>query len=1573
MAPTSSRGASRVLLIGVPALALAVVATLTPATRGALPPPAAAVAPAVAPAVPPVPAEAAPRESRRLPLAAEARDLERKIDSYFEEHAGRRIYVQVDRPLYRPGETVWVKGWDLRVRDLAGAAEPEGVRFATYELVSPRGAVVQRERVREDRGLSHFQLDLGADLAGGEYTVRVRAHDGLVGERTVVVAGYEQPRLKLKLELGRKAYGVGDTVTARFELHRATGQALPRHPVRAVARVDGQELPPVALRTDEQGAAVIRFRLPRAISVGDGLLTVFVEDGGTTESISRRLPIALRPLELRLRPEGGDLVEELESRVYFEALDPFGKPADVEGQVEDDRGQVVARFRSHKNGLGRFVLTPRRDRSYVAVVTAPAAARSRHPLPSARGEGCVLRSYDDLDGQLPTLRVGVRCSRPRTVTVSAVQRQLALDAARVAVPAGGEAVVYLRARGARADLARAQGVARVTVFGEHLEPLAERLVYRNRRQSLRIAIQQDRPSYGPRDTVQLTVRTTRPDGRAVAAEVALSVVDDTVVAYADDKQGNIVSRLLLEPDLAGPVDEPNVFLDLSRPESALALDLLLGTRGYRRFDWRPVMAHDPAARAAAVRRLREERRREELERRREEAAARREEERARREEARERREWARRGHGRGALKGGAANHPPRAALGARRLADPEVYREARPPRKPAPRPRREVAPPAAERAAAKVAAPAPAREPVRRLMADRWQRVRVPIRRGRIVVRRAQIMILDKVYFAPGSATVRRISYPILDAVAATLKGNPGILSVEVQGHSDAAEAESAPALAGRRARNVVRYLVRKGVAAERLRARGYGARRPVASNQTSAGRERNRRVEWHIEERTTQRFAVARVFPVPDYRGVAPGPRTDFRDTVFWAPRVTTGADGRARVKLTLSDAVTSFRVVAEGVATRGQRLGLVGRGEHVFRSDRPLSVAARLPLEVSAGDEILVPVTVANERSEPVEARVRLEHDALVQPAAQLPDGRRRLAPRSRQTLYYPLRVVGQRGGAALTVAASAGGYADEVTRRIPVTPVGFPLVVSRSGNVGGPAGVARQVVDVGQVVPGSVLARVQLYPSTLATMLGGLEGLLREPYGCFEQASSTNYPNVMLMAYMKQHRVRDQRLLTRAERLLGSGYRRLVGFESKSRGYEWFGGDPAHEALTAYGLVQFVDMTRVFNVDQPMIARTAAWLRGRRDGQGGFRRNSRALDSFGRASPEVTNAYIIYALSEAGRLDGGFAPEVESQRRLAREARDPYLLALAANTLLNLPAHRAEGLAAAGRLAGMQAGTGDSAGAFPGADHSITRSSGRNLLIETTALALVALVKSGRLAEGRRAVEWLQRHRGGFGQWGATQATVLALKALTRYAEATARAAAPGSVEIRLNGQRRFRFAYAADQHEPIVYANLGEGFVAGANRVEILGEGKEPLPYSLAVEYRTRQPASGAAAPVGLTTVLTRDEATLGQNVRLDVTVTNREGTGQPMTLARVGLPGGLTFQTWQLKELRERGVISFYETRPREIILYFRQLLPRERKHIPLELKATVPGRFTGPASSAYRYYGDDQKSWAAPLAIRIRP
>jgi hypothetical protein len=111
--------------------------------------------------------------------------------------------------------------------------------------------------------------------------------------------------------------------------------------------------------------------------------------------------------------------------------------------------------------------------------------------------------------------------------------------------------------------------------------------------------------------------------------------------------------------------------------------------------------------------------------------------------------------------------------------------------------------------------------------------------------------------------------------------------------------------------------------------------------------------------------------------------------------------------------------------------------------------------------------------------------------------------------------------------------------------------------------------------------------------------------------------------------------------------------------------------------------------------------------------------------------------------------------------------------------------------------------------------------------------------------------------------------------------------------------------------------------------------------------------------------------MGENVRLTAVLENRTSNGLPMTMARVGLPGGLSFQTWQLKELKEKGLVDQWETRAREVILYYRQMKPSEKREIPLDLVALVPGEYTGPSSSAYLYYTNDQKFWADGLKVSV--
>ena len=117
-----------------------------------------------------------------------------------------------------------------------------------------------------------------------------------------------------------------------------------------------------------------------------------------------------------------------------------------------------------------------------------------------------------------------------------------------------------------------------------------------------------------------------------------------------------------------------------------------------------------------------------------------------------------------------------------------------------------------------------------------------------------EIQILKKVEFATGKSTILQSSYPILDEVVRLLKVNPDIKLLAIEGHTDNRGSNALnEKLSADRAKAVLDYLVNKGgIDAPRLTSAGFGPQRPIADNATDDGRQRNRRVEFIIKERST-------------------------------------------------------------------------------------------------------------------------------------------------------------------------------------------------------------------------------------------------------------------------------------------------------------------------------------------------------------------------------------------------------------------------------------------------------------------------------------------------------------------------------------------------------------------------------------------------------------------------------------------------------------------------------------------------------------------------------------------------
>ena len=122
-------------------------------------------------------------------------------------------------------------------------------------------------------------------------------------------------------------------------------------------------------------------------------------------------------------------------------------------------------------------------------------------------------------------------------------------------------------------------------------------------------------------------------------------------------------------------------------------------------------------------------------------------------------------------------------------------------------------------------------------------------------VTEGEIVIMDQVQFKTGSAVILPISDDLLRQVAGVLVEHPEIAKVEVQGHTDSRGGKNYNRkLSQKRADAVKKWLINYGqIDSGRLSSHGYGMEDPIADNATSEGRQKNRRVQFKILEKTNR------------------------------------------------------------------------------------------------------------------------------------------------------------------------------------------------------------------------------------------------------------------------------------------------------------------------------------------------------------------------------------------------------------------------------------------------------------------------------------------------------------------------------------------------------------------------------------------------------------------------------------------------------------------------------------------------------------------------------------------------
>ncbi len=495
--------------------------------------------------------------------------------------------------------------------------------------------------------------------------------------------------------------------------------------------------------------------------------------------------------------------------------------------------------------------------------------------------------------------------------------------------------------------------------------------------------------------------------------------------------------------------------------------------------------------------------------------------------------------------------------------------------------------------------------------------------------------------------------------------------------------------------------------------------------------------------------------------------------------------------------------------------------------------------------------------------------------------------------------------------------------------------------------------------------------------------MDSILRMPGGCFEQTSSSTYPNVLALDYMKRTKKLTPEIHAKAEGYIANGYQRLLTFEVPGGGFSWFGQAPANKILTAYGLMEFNDMSKVSDVDpathraHPRLARPPAAARRQLE--------ARHLLSSTKAQPTATTptSSASRPTSHGRSSNTGYqGPAVEKAKHLHRvplRVRSPTPTRWPSSPTSRPTTAKDRDFTRQSMQALIDARTEKDDQVFWTVEETGVYSTGASAAIETTGLATQALLKWGQATETvRKALNFISSKKEASGNWGTTQATIMALRAAAPRLSKSSASDVRGTVEVMLNGKLVETAQANPREQRPAPPVRLQRHRRAASQHLSQLKfEGTGGLAYQVVGRYFTPWEEQPADEPLSIDVAYDRTHLAQNDIATATATIRNNLPKTANMVMVDLGIPPGFDLlsedlQAFQEKTASAKPAVSKNSAspRPRRSSTSTRSLRSKPSPSI-VRLRAKYPIRARTFQSRVYEYYDPDVNSTTSPVRIEV--
>ena len=512
-----------------------------------------------------------------------------KLNRQTATHPVEKVYLHFNKPDYQAGDTIWFKGYVT----VGIHHQPSALSGVVYvDLLDDKDKAISTLKLKAENGITTGYIPTSLTQTPGDYRIRAyttwmrNAGAEYFFSKTLSIGTPESNSVFVSSGFDSSGAGRETPINARLTYTDKQGRPFGHKTVSYEVKADNNTLVKGNGITDEQGSLTLAFA-DKGIKGKAAIVTHIKLLPDVT--VEKTIPISLQSqsTDIQFFPEGGQLINGVRSKVAFKAIGLNGLSVAIKGTITDNEHHEVAGFTTQHAGMGIFALTPEAGKTYTATLTLPDNSTTTVTLPNATDKGFVL-AVNNADSTTLSVRIA---TNPNTLTEQ--QNQPFYLVGQSAGAVYYTTLGKLDNASFTATIPKSKfptGIAQFTLFSATMQPLNERVVFIQNADQLNLDLRTDKQQYKEKEPVKISFTARDNTNKPAAGSFSIAVYNEGETTAKENAKSTILTSTLLTSDLKGYIEEPNYYFNQITDQTKADLDVLMLTQGYRRFNWKDVIA-----------------------------------------------------------------------------------------------------------------------------------------------------------------------------------------------------------------------------------------------------------------------------------------------------------------------------------------------------------------------------------------------------------------------------------------------------------------------------------------------------------------------------------------------------------------------------------------------------------------------------------------------------------------------------------------------------------------------------------------------------------------------------------------------------------------------------------------------------------------------------------------------------------------------------------------------------------------------------------------------------------------------